>query len=81
MNRIPFDLTIDTRRSLDARRAHLSRALKRLIAWLCVANALTLVSIALGMLVAADSDILLALLAGLILLAGLQGARHLLAHR
>jgi hypothetical protein len=71
-NHLPHDLT------LDCRRLHRARARARDVAWLCVFGSIALLSVALGVLIAALNNYLLSFLAALALLAGINGARYLL---
>lgn len=72
MNRIPFDLTI------DCRRAHRDRLLKRQIAWVAILLAVMILCVSLGVLVASAQSALLSVLAGLVVLGGVKGAHYLL---
>lgn len=70
----PHDLT------LDCRRTHRDRHLRRQLAGLALFLATALLSLSLGVMLASLQSLPLALLAALIILAGLKCAHHLTRH-
>lgn len=70
----PQDLT------LDCRRSHRDRHLKRQLAWLAIGLTLTLLALALGIMASTVRSLPLTFLAGLIILAGLKSAHYLTRH-
>ena len=68
----PFDVT------LDCRRAHRHRTIKRQLAWFATLLTMLQLCVALGVLIAASNSILFAFLSVTIILAGIHSARYLL---